>query len=66
MERLGEQYLSTKRYDSALLAFRINHRDYAGSVKSAIAAVQKALATAPADKGLQDLAGKLMAMQAAN
>jgi hypothetical protein len=64
MQRLGEQYLQTKSYDAASLAFRINARDYPTSLDGAIAAVRKAEGAAPDDPALRALGDKLAALKA--
>jgi hypothetical protein len=63
MQQAAEQYLSAKSYKDALLMFRINQRDYPGSLAAALAAVGRARLADPGDKGLQDLGDKLNALK---
>jgi hypothetical protein len=59
MQRLGTHFLSTKSYGEALLIFKLNLKDYPGSLLAAIQATQQAQASDPNDGGLADSLKKL-------
>ena len=63
MQRAGVYFVSTKKYAEALLAFRLNARDYPDSVAAALQAVEAARSQDPQDKALADLVSRVQALQ---
>jgi hypothetical protein len=63
MQQAAEAYMAAKSYQDALLMFRINQRDYPGSLGTAIAAVDRARQADPDDQGLRELGDKLNALR---
>ena len=59
MQRVGAYFVSRKSYGEALLAFRINARDYPDSVPAALQVVEAARSNDPQNKALADFATKM-------
>lgn len=59
MQRVGTLLLLNKSYDEALLVFKLNFRDYPGSLSAALQAAQAAQKSDPTNRGLADLVRKL-------
>ena len=63
MQQIASQLVSRKSYQDALVVFTINHRDYPGSIRSAMQTVEAAAALNPHDAGLDDLGRSLLQLQ---
>lgn len=59
MQRLGAYLVSIKAYGEALVAFKLNFRDYPASLSAALETVQRAQESDPQNQALTDLAAKL-------
>ena len=63
MQHIGSQLVSRKSYRDALMVFAINHKDYPGSIRSALQTVHGAQVLNPHDAGLDDLGRSLQQLQ---